>query len=42
MAWMLSARTLARLMITSRDNLTRSEPGTIATVEEGVSSCVET
>jgi transposase len=36
-----SARTLARLMTTSRDNLSRSESVTIAAVEEGVPSLVE-
>ena len=36
-----SARTLARLMTTSRDNLSKSEFVTIAAVEEGVPSLVE-
>ena len=36
-----SARTLARLMTTSRDNLSKSESVTIAAVEEGVPSLVE-
>ncbi len=36
-----SARTLARLMTTSRDNLSKSESVTIAAIEEGVPSLVE-
>jgi transposase len=36
-----SARTLARLMTTSRDSLSKSESVTIAAVEEGVPSLVE-
>ena len=36
-----SARTLARLMTTSRDSLSKSESVTIAAIEEGVPSLVE-